>query len=436
MPKIILTSLFSFALCTGAYASSTKIDPYQKEIDRLNALEKEFQSLIREAKEVLSTHSSDLQNENPSPPVETKEAEKSIPAATADSKEPPTEPAQEVIAFEVVPPAEKLMPENSFKEAEPAAQNYTKPEPRRSFSFSEPETPWVGSYNAPANDFCTSSVQCENKCTSNSQYRPRQGYCPRDSVLLYTDFYLGNRPSFDGSIYTAGFMYFESSLYRNGITLFIDVNGSYFQHNQYGVTAGIGSRFDLPCSNTILGINAYLDYIDSDVKSFRQAGIGLEWINCSYSIRANGYFPLGGRRSSATQTVYDDYIGDYIVEVDSWINALQGYDIEFRKHICLPCDFWFYPALGAYYLTGDGCSKLGVMGGLAVSWRNMFSVEGIAYYDKCNRATGEAYLSVNIPLEYLCNPCLGAYCQDYSRIRVRRRNYIPSERVCKYTTNY
>ncbi len=415
-----------FLLCiSNANAGTNENDPYSQEIDRLEQLEKDFQALIKEAKEIISDHSS-TKEKKPSPEPE--------PQMVTEMPEPPSH--EEILS----PVPEPVIAVKEIEIDEPVEQSYQiyhEPDQEMVPYDFMPETPWADSFYEQAPEPYAYPVrEEENTCSSSSYARRSNPCCRGDSILLYGDFYFGDRPGYNGNIYTGGLMYFESSLWRNGAMIFLDVNGSYFESANCGVTAGIGARFDVPCSNTILGINAYIDYVDSDIRSFRQASVGLEWINCAYSLRANAYFPVGKERTTPTHTIWDDYIGDYIVEVDSWINALQGYDIEYRHHICLPCNFWMYPAIGAYYLSGDNCSKLGVMGGLEVSWRNIFSVEGIAYYDQCNRGNAEVRLSITIPIESLCNPCLGPCCPDYSRGRVRRRNYIPTERVCCYTTNY
>ena len=420
LSRIISTCIFLFLFFAMADASTKTSSQSNSEIEKLNQQEQEFQFLIKEAKEILSNHSVVKEEKSHS------EIEQKI-----------DETPQIVLQTKPEPPVEQPTQEIAYQKAEPSIEINQLPQPTQTVFVESRETPWTDPVHQIEPDLCYANEPCSKaSCAPSPCPQTRLTPCLQDSVLLYADVYLGNRPSFDESIYTGGLMYFENSLSRNGITIFVDVNGSYFQHDNCGVTAGIGSRFDIPCSNTIIGVNAYFDYVDSDIRSFRQAGIGFEWINCSYSIRANGYIPAGKDRSCPTSTIYDDYVGDYIVEVDSWVKALQGYDVEFRKHICLPCDFWMYPTIGAYYLTGDCCSKLGAMGGLAVAWRNIVSVEGTAYYDKCNRANGEARLSINLPLEYLCRPSSDSYCPDYSKIRVRRRNYIPTERVCQYITNY
>lgn len=424
LKKFISTSIFSLSLITtAADASTNKVSQYNAEIERLEQLENELHKLIKEAKNVLSEHSTSKQ----------------------------TESIQEIAAAE--PQAETVFAkeESSVAKAES--------EPQHSFRFQGKETPWVTSFYENNNNLFVPQENIEESCASTPCYQPKRDYC-RDSILLYADARLGNRPCFDGSIFTGGLMYFENSFFRNGITLFLDVNGSSFEHGGSGVSAGIGARFCLPCTNTLFGVNTYFDYNDTRTcvdgdrfeciressgieidkvrrsHSFRQASVGLEWIKCAYSIRGNAYFNAGDDRAHCRCKIYDVYEGPYEVECKSWTQALQGYDIEYRQHICLPCNLWAYPAIGGYYLTGGCCSKLGVMGGLAVSWRNILSVEGIFYYDKYNESKGEAYLSINLPLDFFCNPCCRSYFPDYSKSRVRRRNYIPTEEVCRYTKNY
>lgn len=279
-------------------------------------------------------------------------------------------------------------------------------------------------------------LEYRNDCLECRSSCPRYHFGHMQSFFLYSQINLGDRPCFKRDINSLGLMYFHDCLRYLNILAFVDLCGSFFNDdNNNGFSTGIGMRFKLPSTNVLMGVNTYFDYQNLSDSTFRRASIGLEWLTCDLSFRTNVYFPIS-KTSGKGHIVFDDYVGDYIVEVDYWKEALTVFDFELRKQFFLSCDFKISPALGCYFLCGGCCNKKGVKSSLAIEWRDLASIEGVIYYDKCNELKAEAIIRIQLPFELLFSSCYNSYCDDWKKARVRRSSYIPYEKICKYTTNY
>ena len=259
----------------------------------------------------------------------------------------------------------------------------------------------------------------------------------KENTLLYAETRVGNRPSFEGNISTLGLMVFRESLPSQNPCAFVDLNWSSFgTGNDNGFSGGAGIRYSPYDPRTVLGLNGYFDYLGFSSSSLRQASVGFEWLTFDSDFRINAYFPVERNTSAYQLIIYDDYIGDYIVVAESWEKALRGFDLEFRRHFYLPYHFRIAPAIGGYFLSGGCCDKNGIKGSLAFDWRDLISIEGAVYYDKCNQISGEAIVRIEFPLESYCAAYFGSYCHDWKKARVRRCCTIPHEQICNYVTNY
>ena len=276
----------------------------------------------------------------------------------------------------------------------------------------------------------TEKIYCDNSFNTKSTIRSA------NDIIVYSQFCFGNRPLLDGSLYTCGLMLFDHSLKVYNSLFFLDLNASYFQDSTKKLSTGLGFRCEVPISNVIFGLNAYFDYVDDSNFNFRRASIGLELFKYFWSFRVNAYLPIGKKKSDCHTIIYDDYIGDYIVEVDSFLSFIKGFDFELGKSFFFCKNLQFFPFIGGYYFSGLCSSYLGFSGGIDISWRNIFSVEGIAYYDKCNKVNCEGCVTISLPLKFLCNRLIFSHCVNTFHKRTRRDKYIPFERYCHYKTNY
>ena len=85
---------------------------------------------------------------------------------------------------------------------------------------------------------------------------------------------------------------------------FADFRFHLLDNGKYAFNIGGGARY---LSNSyILGANIYYDYRETSYKNYHQLGLGLEFLGCSYDIRANAYIPLGSTRSSSDTCFYEN----------------------------------------------------------------------------------------------------------------------------------
>lgn len=287
--------------------------------------------------------------------------------------------------------------------------------------------------NEPEHRYCLNvePIACEQSC-----YPSRLSTKCRDHDFAYFMASFGDRPFFDGSLYTLGFMLFEDFFSTDKLTLFFDLNGSYYDYSGKGLSAGLGFRYNFPCTTKIFGFNAYFDYFDTSNFSLRQASIGLEWFDCFFEFRSNVYFPIGKEMSHAKHFLYDDYIGDYIVEADLWVKSLKGIDLEIGRTFNFCNGVYFYPFIGGYYFSANSCKNVGLSGGVRLSLLPYFSVEARGFCDKCNYTKGECSITINLPFEIFSGRCCNSRCLDKRYQPVYRKNYIPHDKRCVYETNY
>lgn len=79
---------------------------------------------------------------------------------------------------------------------------------------------------------------------------------------------------------------------------FFDWRNHIFDNGKYAMNIGAGFRFRDPRLENVYGINIYYDF-RNDCADYHQIGIGAEMAACYYTLRINGYFPVGTRSHSS-----------------------------------------------------------------------------------------------------------------------------------------
>jgi len=186
---------------------------------------------------------------------------------------------------------------------------------------------------------------------------------------------------------------------------FLDLRGHVFDDGRLAANAGIGTRYVLDPSKSMVGINTYYDYRNLKHAHFNQWGVGLEGFYGRWELRLNGYLPVGTKR-----VVSDHHLNGITFKKfqgnNLWINenytdkviaAKKGGDLEIGVHpFKIMRDYDCLIAAGPYYFGGEGASGWGGKVRLKVEFAKYLFVELADSYDKVfhNRFQGTLMLSL------------------------------------------
>jgi len=219
--------------------------------------------------------------------------------------------------------------------------------------------------------------------------------------------------------YNEGYSTLEGffSLSNSLIVPFIDLRGHIFNDGKYAANAGLGIRRCL--NQTVLGINAYYDYRNTRHQNYNQVGFGLEVLGTRWEGRANGYLPVGRKKSSpfdkrtetsssSTSLKFDSFNDHHLLlssittvtttEKERVEFAMKGVDAEIGCHIFRKKNFDLFLGIGPYYFKGSFDKKaLGGKARLTGNFSEYFYLTGIYSNDSLfhSRIQGEA--GINIP---------------------------------------
>lgn len=223
---------------------------------------------------------------------------------------------------------------------------------------------------------------------------------------------------------------------------FADFRFHLLDNGKYAFNIGGGARY---LSNSyILGANIYYDYRETSYKNYHQLGLGLEFLGCSYDIRANAYIPLGSTRSSSDTCIYE-YDGGYFALNRDFEYSFWGADLEFGVPIsCKTCagDIrYFYLAAGPYYLKSDHTSDFWGARFRLISYVNEYiRLEGRLTYDHVFKTRGQGVVTLEIPFEEIfslfnCKSLCGG-CSSCCFDPIFRNEIIPVQDHCRWECNY
>ncbi|MBS0621185.1 MAG: inverse autotransporter beta domain-containing protein [Verrucomicrobia bacterium] len=222
---------------------------------------------------------------------------------------------------------------------------------------------------------------------------------------------------------------------------FLDLRGHYLNNNTWAANAGIGARFILPSSCTVVGANAYYDFRQKERANYNQVGFGVELIGKWINLQINAYIPVG-KSNQATKNVYKDYIGPYRVTCIRNDFAFTSSNAEFGFYLFQTSGLSLYAAGGPYYLSGkNGNSAFGATGRLEAQFSDIVSVAFITSHDHLFGTLYQGEFTLTFPL-YRFSPKKGASssgCTLNNRQlyqRVRRNEIIPTSVESCYFSNF
>lgn len=179
---------------------------------------------------------------------------------------------------------------------------------------------------------------------------------------------------------------------------FVDLRGHYINGGNYAVNAGIGSRFFISDQCRALGANVYYDYRHTKRKNFNQIGLGFEFINSIWELRANGYLPIRSKKTKAFDTQFSHFFGNSVFIQSKYQFAYKGISLEAGVHPYQIGKFDFFFGAGPYYFKGKiGKPAIGGIGRLAVRYGQYASVEVADSYDQIFHNRIQGIFSISIP---------------------------------------
>jgi trimeric autotransporter adhesin len=180
----------------------------------------------------------------------------------------------------------------------------------------------------------------------------------------------------DGVGFDGGYTYFETFLpvwqTPGQNILFANLRAINYDDDRYWeAQVGGGARGRL--FDTIVGVNAFYDGRNTDVRYYNQAGVGLELLRRNWELRSNVYIPVGGRRSQVGDTgFYNPQFVNTNISLDRTIteeSSMGGFDVELGR--LLPS--WFDLArtsayVGFYHYDAPGMQSANGVRGRLESW--------------------------------------------------------------------
>jgi hypothetical protein len=241
-------------------------------------------------------------------------------------------------------------------------------------------------------------------------------------------------------------LFLAQPIFHSQIIPFADLRGHVFNNGRYAGNAGLGVRWLNSCYNKVWGINCYYDSFCTFHLPYHQVGFGLEALGEKWDARINGYLPVGRKKTQIYRLSYD-FTSSFLAKVREQF-ALGGFDAELGYHFCNSCFCDLYAGLGPYFYWGRSKETKNAFrkkfreayGGrlsLAASFWGYFKLEGYTAYDSFFRWTGQATLSLNIPLDFW-NPacaCIPSLIEDQLFQQVRRNEIIVVERANRFSSN-
>jgi len=191
---------------------------------------------------------------------------------------------------------------------------------------------------------------------------------------------------------------------KNGNIVFIDgfANwnfGGDLSDSSFGASTRLGYRWLNDDRSWIFGANAGVDITPYQSDYNSQAGLGLEAMNRSVEIRANGYIPL----SNSNNEIGRGYSGAYLSNnnlfltgaYQDWITSYGGFDLEAGTPVARWAQggLWLYA--GYYYLdatVADGPATSGLSARAEARIANNFAVGATYSYDDIFQSKATGYI--------------------------------------------
>lgn len=238
--------------------------------------------------------------------------------------------------------------------------------------------------------------------------------------------------------------------YTDEIVPFIDLRGHHFDNGRWAANVGVGGRYYVCDWQMALGANVYYDYREFRHSQFQNIGVGLELLTDRLNFRVNGYIPVGNQVGSNQLTVFDNFIGPYVINQNKRHVTMGGVDGEVEALVYQSGCFQLWAAAGAYYFTDTrrvfNSSRDDIVGGefrLEADVNQYLALEGILTTDRIFHTRVQGKITLSLPLDFFgYDVCSSGWCegccwleQMYMRTP-RRYEIIPMDPQCCYTTNY
>ncbi|MBS0621184.1 MAG: inverse autotransporter beta domain-containing protein [Verrucomicrobia bacterium] len=258
---------------------------------------------------------------------------------------------------------------------------------------------------------------------------------------LYGGYMAGKGVGYPTGYTTLGTFFSTPTEYGKRAYPVVDLRGHYLNNNTWAANAGVGYRFILPSSCTILGANVFYDFRQNPHAFHNQIGVGLELLGKWISLQVNGYFPIG-KNNQVTKITLDDYIGNYHLTCELNDFAYASGNAEFGTYLFQTSAISLYAGGGAYYLSGKfGNNAVGVAGRIEAQFSDIVSLAFIASHDKLFGTLYQGEITLTFPLYRLAknqrtsvSGCGLSSRQLYQKIR--RNEIIPTSVQACYIANF
>lgn len=188
---------------------------------------------------------------------------------------------------------------------------------------------------------------------------------------------------------------------------FIDLRAHVFNNGRWAGNAGIGTRYVLDPCKSMVGINAYYDYRKTKNFHYNQVGAGIEAYYDRFEFLANGYLPVGSKRTRTEHELqsieFKRFSGNYILYSKYYKNkyegAMKGFDAEVGGHFAGDMkNYDLYFGIGPYYY--DLSKDRQAWGGRArikLEISKWLFLEGIDTWDRIFHNRVQGSVTFNVP---------------------------------------
>lgn len=194
---------------------------------------------------------------------------------------------------------------------------------------------------------------------------------------------------------------------RLSLMPFVDFRGHVFDDGKFAANAGLGIRALADCR--VYGANLYYDYRNTKQQHYNQIGLGFETLGVRWDFRANGYLPVGSKKSSfydsstTSVSVFDSFQGNQALTRQTFTSngkvqfAMKGVNVEAAFHILKNENIDLYAAVGPYYYNYSSKQAIGGQARVGARIYEYLSVEAINSYDSRFHENIQGSIGINIP---------------------------------------
>lgn len=195
---------------------------------------------------------------------------------------------------------------------------------------------------------------------------------------------------------------------------FVDLRGHVFDNGRWAANAGLGVRY-IDC--VTYGANLYYDFRDSHLHSYHQVGFGVEVLSNQWDFRANGYFPVGNKKSRGYDPKFKEFQGHHLILTDLRERALTGGNAELGYHFKRCNWFDIYAAAGPYGFTSKHKAAVGGEARLVAQVNDYLTFQVNGSYDTVYRGIVQGVVGFRLPFGE-------TYCTNKQRIQKVDRHEI------------